>query len=62
MLLVADLGVLIYFIHHIATQIQLPQVIAGIAGDLAQAIETQAGNAAATKAAPSAAATLATRR
>ena len=58
-LLVVDLGVLIYFIHHIATQIQLPQVIAGIAGDLAKAIETQAGNAAATKAAPSAAATLA---
>jgi uncharacterized membrane protein len=58
-LLVADLGVLIYFIHHIATQIQLPQVIAGIAGDLAKAIETQAGIAAATKAAPSAAATLA---
>ncbi|HET7014028.1 MAG TPA: DUF2254 domain-containing protein [Streptosporangiaceae bacterium] len=58
-LLVVDLGVLIYFIHHIATQIQLPQVIASIAGDLAKAIETQAGNAAATKAAPSAAATLA---
>src|SRR6185437_4876337 len=58
-LLVVDLGVLIYFIHHIATQIQLPQVIASIAGDLAKAIETQAGNAAATKAAPSATATLA---
>lgn len=57
-LLVIDLGVLIYFIHHIAIQIQLPQVIAGIAGDLAKAIETQAGNAAATKAAPSATATL----
>ena len=58
-LLVVDLGVLIYFIHHIATQIQLPQVIASIAGDLAKAIETHAGNEAATKAAPSAAATLA---
>lgn len=58
-LLVIDLGVLIYFIHHVATQIQLPQVIASIAGDLAKAIETQAGNAAATKAAPTAAATLA---
>src|SRR5215469_14559883 len=58
-LLVIDLGVLIYFIHHIATQIQLPQVIASIARDLAKAIETHAGNAAATKAAPSAAATLA---
>jgi uncharacterized membrane protein len=42
-LLVADLAVLIYFLHHIATQIQLPQVIAGIAGDLAAAIELQAG-------------------
>jgi uncharacterized membrane protein len=58
-LLVLDLGVLIYFIHHIATQIQLPQVIASIAGDLAKAIETQAGNIAATKAAPSPVATLA---
>jgi uncharacterized membrane protein len=58
-LLVVDLGVLIYFINHIATVIQLPQVIASIAGDLAHAIETQAGNAAATAAAPSVAATLA---
>jgi uncharacterized membrane protein len=58
-LMVVDLGVLIYFINHIATQIQLPQVIAGIAGDVARAIELQAGNAAATKAAPSATATLA---
>jgi uncharacterized membrane protein len=57
-LMVVDLGVLIYFINHIATQIQLPQVIASIAGDLARAIELQAGNAAATKAAPSATATL----
>jgi len=58
-LLVVDLGVLIYFINHIATQIQLPQVIAGIAGDLAGAIETQAGNAAAAAGAPEVAATLA---
>jgi uncharacterized membrane protein len=43
-LMVADLAVLIYFLHHIATQIQLPQVIAGIAGDLAEAIEMQAGD------------------
>ncbi len=43
-LMVADLAVLIYFLHHIAIQIQLPQVIAGIAGDLAQAIELQAGD------------------
>jgi uncharacterized membrane protein len=58
-LMVVDLGVLIYFINHIATQIQLPQVIASIAKDLARAIDMQAGNAAATKAAPSATATLA---
>ena len=58
-LLVLDLGVLIYFINHIASQIQLPQVIAGIAGDLARAIETQAGNTAASAAAPSATAALA---
>jgi uncharacterized membrane protein len=41
-LMVVDLAVLIYFLHHIAVQIQLPQVIAGIAGDLAKAIELQA--------------------
>jgi uncharacterized membrane protein len=46
-LMVADLAVLIYFLHHIASQIQLPQVIAGIAGDLAAAIELQAGHGAA---------------
>ena len=40
-LMVADLGVLIYFIHHTAISIQLPQVIAGIAGDLTEAIQTQ---------------------
>ena len=38
-LMVADLAVLIYFLNHIAIQIQLPEVIAGIAGDLAEAIE-----------------------
>jgi uncharacterized membrane protein len=58
-LLVLDLGVLIYFINHIASQIQLPQVIAGIAGDLARAIETQAGNAAVSATAPSATAAIA---
>jgi uncharacterized membrane protein len=42
-LMLADLAVLIYFLHHIATQIQLPQVIAGIAADLQKAIELQAG-------------------
>jgi uncharacterized membrane protein len=45
-LMVADLGVLIYFIHHTAVSIQLPQVIAGIASDLAGAIKEQgSGNA-----------------
>ena len=33
-----DLGVLVYFIHHVAKSIQLPEVIAGIAGDLSNAI------------------------
>jgi uncharacterized membrane protein len=36
-----DLCVLIYFIHHTATSIQLPEVIAGIARDLAQAIDEE---------------------
>jgi uncharacterized membrane protein len=40
-LMVGDLGVLIYFIHHTATSIQLPQVIASIAQDLAGAIDAQ---------------------
>lgn len=40
-LMLIDLIVLIYFIHHIATQIQLPEVIAGIADDLAQAVAVQ---------------------
>jgi uncharacterized membrane protein len=43
-LMLADLAVLIYFLHHIAIQIQLPQVIAGIASDLQGAIELQAGD------------------
>ena len=42
-LMVADLGVLIYFIHHTATSIQLPQVIASIARDLSEAIDVQGG-------------------
>src|SRR5215468_3972739 len=40
-LMVADLAVLIYFIHHTAVSIQLPQVIASIAADLAEAIRQQ---------------------
>jgi uncharacterized membrane protein len=42
-LMVADLAVLIYFIHHTAISIQLPQVIASIAADLAEAIQVQGG-------------------
>ncbi len=40
-LMVVDMGVLIYFIHHTAVSIQLPQVIASIAADLADAIKEQ---------------------
>ena len=42
-LVVTDVAVLIYFIHHIATSIQLPQVIASIARDLSRAIDLQTG-------------------
>src|SRR5262249_20433245 len=37
-----DLCILIYFIHHVATEIQLPNVIASIARDLTQAIDAEA--------------------
>jgi uncharacterized membrane protein len=40
-LLLLDLGVLIYFIHHIAKSIQLPEVIARIADDLLTAIDAE---------------------
>ena len=40
-LLLVDLGILIYFIHHIAKSIQLPEVIAGIADDLIQSIDAE---------------------
>jgi uncharacterized membrane protein len=40
-LLLVDSGVLIYFIHHIAKSIQLPEVIAGIARDLMRAIDAE---------------------
>ncbi len=40
-LLLLDLGVLIYFIHHIAKSIQLPEVIAGIADDLMRSIDAE---------------------
>jgi uncharacterized membrane protein len=40
-LLLLDLAVLIYFIHHIAKTIQLPEVIASIARDLDRAIDAE---------------------
>ncbi len=40
-LLLVDLVVLIYFIHHIAKSIQLPEVIAGIADDLIRSIDAE---------------------
>ncbi|MDI3315832.1 MAG: DUF2254 domain-containing protein [Mycobacterium sp.] len=43
-LTLVDLAVLIYFIHHTATQIQLPSVIASIAKDLAHAVEVQSAD------------------
>jgi uncharacterized membrane protein len=42
-LVVADVGVLVVFIDHIAKSIQLPRVIASIAGDLSRAIEAESG-------------------
>jgi uncharacterized membrane protein len=41
MLLLIDLAVLIYFIHHIAKSIQLPEVIASIASDLGRAVNAE---------------------
>ncbi len=54
-LVVIDVAVLVVFIDHIAKSIQLPQVIASIAGDLAHAIEAEAAvpSAGAGKAGPS---------
>jgi uncharacterized membrane protein len=40
-LLMADVVVLIYFIHHIAKSIQLPEVVASIAADLFKAIDAE---------------------
>lgn len=45
-LMLVDLAVLIYFLNHIARQIQLPEVIASIAEDLQKAIALQAGDSA----------------
>ncbi len=41
LLLMADVVVLIYFIHHIAKSIQLPEVVANIASDLTRAIDAE---------------------
>jgi uncharacterized membrane protein len=41
-LVLTSLGVLIYFIHHVAKSIQLPEVIASIARDLTIAIDAEA--------------------
>src|SRR6516164_1882640 len=43
-LTVADMAVLIYFIHHTATAIQLPNVIASIAADLSDAVALQSSD------------------
>jgi uncharacterized membrane protein len=43
-LVTVSMGVLIYFIHHIATSIQLPNVIASIARDLSRAIDVESGD------------------
>ena len=40
-LVLVDIAVLVYFIHHVARSIQLPQLIFSIAQDLGRAIETQ---------------------
>jgi uncharacterized membrane protein len=54
LLVVVDVAVLVVFIDHIAKSIQLPQVIASIAGDLSRAIDADAGlPLAAAKAGPS---------
>jgi len=44
-LVTLSMGVLIYFIHHIATTIQLPQVIASIAGELSRAVDAESTEA-----------------
>ena len=53
-LVTLSMAVLIYFIHHIATSIQLPQVIASIANDLSLAIDAEsAGTGSALESGPS---------
>ena len=52
-LVTLSMAVLIYFIHNIASSIQLPQVIASIANDLSQAIDAESGNGGTLEAGPS---------
>ncbi len=52
-LVVLDVAVLVLFIDHIAKSIQLPQVIASIAHDLARAIEAEVAPRTVSKAGPS---------
>jgi uncharacterized membrane protein len=52
-LVAVSMAVLIYFIHHIASSIQLPRVIASIANDLSQAIDAESGGGGALEAGPS---------
>jgi len=49
-LVLADLGVLIYFIDHVARSIQLPTVIAGIAAELGRAVRAETTETTATSA------------
>jgi uncharacterized membrane protein len=52
-LVAVSMGVLIYFIHHITTSIQLPQVIASIASDLSNAIDVESTGSGSIEAGPS---------
>ncbi|WP_225726823.1 MULTISPECIES: DUF2254 domain-containing protein [unclassified Nocardia] len=52
--LVIDLAVLIYFINHVAMQIQLPNVIAGIAVEVSSAVEVNRSTTGAPERGPSA--------
>jgi uncharacterized membrane protein len=45
-LVLIDIGVLVYFIHHVATSIQLTEVVAGIARDLSRGIDNEVHNGA----------------
>jgi uncharacterized membrane protein len=58
-LVAVSMGVLIYFINHIAISIQLPQVIASIARDLSRAIDAERGDGTTVEAGPSVAELLA---